>query len=123
MAKKKTAKKPAAKPASKASKKPAAKAAAKPAKKSGGGGGGSKVSTGSGPNPAQIGADVVALFNRAKFREIEEKWWAPTIESVEGFGVNMSWRGRAAVEAKNAGWTRGKVDIIVSQRQIHVTVI
>lgn len=108
---KKTSKKPASKPAAKKGGKPAPKTgkpalkAAKPAKKSGGGGGEYKVTTGSGPGPDKIGADLVALFNRAKFREIEEKWWAPGIESVEGHGTNKGWRGRAAVEGKNAWWT------------------
>ena len=102
---KKTTKKPAAKPAKKPAPKPAAKAA-KPAKKGGGGGAGApfKVSSGSGPSPAQIGADLVALFNRAKFREIEDKWWSPNIESIEGAGVNQGWRGRAAVDGKNQWW-------------------
>jgi hypothetical protein len=111
------------KPAKKAAKKnkPARKAAAgmrKPAKKSvGGGAGGSggggtgfqknpfPVATGKGASAAQIGADLVALFNAGKLREIEDKWWAPSITSVEGVGVNLGWAGRKAVEAKNKGWT------------------
>jgi len=110
---KKIKKKPAPKAAAKSAprkggkaSKPAAKSG-KPAgagKKSGESGGGFKVATGSGPGPAEIGSDLVALFNRAKFREIEDKWWSPNIESIEGIGTNMGWRGREAVEAKNAGW-------------------
>lgn len=103
---KKSSKKAAAKPAKKPAPKPA-KPAAKAAKSGGGGGGGGefKVTTGTGPGPAQIGADVVALFNRAKFREIEDKWWSPNIESIEGVGMNKGWRGRAAVDGKNQWWS------------------
>jgi hypothetical protein len=94
----KSAKKPARKPAPKASKKPAARssAAAKP--------GPFKVSTGSGLAPVAIGADLVAMFNRGEFGKIEDKYWAPAIESIEGVGMNMGWRGRKAVEEKNQGW-------------------
>jgi hypothetical protein len=102
MAKKKTSKKAAAKPPKKSS---VAKKA--PAKKAGGSKGGKalapvRISTGSGPGPAEIGADLVSMFNQGKIPEIEKKWWSPAIESVEGMG--MGWRGRAAVEAKNAEW-------------------
>lgn len=89
---KKTTKKSASKPAPKKSaapKKP--KAAA-----------GKRVSTGSGANPEAIGKSLVEMFNKGQFSQIEAKWWSPAIESVEGFG--MAWKGRAAVEAKNAGW-------------------
>lgn len=105
---KKTSKSPAKKPAKKsppkkAAAKPASKPAAKPSAKSGGPvGKPSPVKTGSGATPAQIGTDLVALFNRAKFREVEDKYWSPAIESIEGMG--MSWKGRANVEAKNADW-------------------
>ncbi len=101
MAKKKTGKKAAARPAKKSTAKKA------PAKKAGGGKGGKslapvRISTGSGPGPADIGADLVKMFNQGQFKEIEDKWWSPAIESVEGMG--MAWRGRAAVEGKNAEW-------------------
>lgn len=62
------------------------------------------VSTGKGATPAQIGADLIAMFNRGQFKEIEETYWSPDIESVEGVGVAMAWRGRKAVDAKNAWW-------------------
>lgn len=62
----------------------------------------SRVSTGSGATPAEIGADLVAMFNRGEFKEIEEKWWSPAIVSVEGMG--MAWSGREAVEGKNTAW-------------------
>jgi hypothetical protein len=107
---KKTSKKAAAKPAKKAGKAGAKKVAAKPAprKTKGGASGAAKsggpytVKTGSGPSPAEIGADLVSMFNQGKIKEIEGKWWSPAIESVEGMG--MAWRGRAAVEGKNAEW-------------------
>jgi len=61
-----------------------------------------RVTTGGGANSEQIGRSLVELFNAGKFGEVEAKWWSPRIESIEGFG--MAWAGRAAVEAKNAGW-------------------
>lgn len=98
MAKKKTTKKKSTgkKPAKKAGRRaPAPKPAAK-------GRGPVKISTGSGPGPAEIGADLVKMFNQGQCEQIEAKWWSPAIESVEGMG--MAWRGRSAVEAKNAEW-------------------
>lgn len=100
MAKKKTSTK---KAASKSAKKAKGKKAA--ARGGGGAAGGMfKVSTGPGPGPAEIGADLVALFNRGKISEVERKHWSPKIESIEGGGVNLGWRGLAAVNAKNAEW-------------------
>lgn len=69
----------------------------------------SKVSTGRGPSPGEIGKDLVALFNRGQFKEIENKYWSPQVVSVEGMG--MAWHGRAAVEGKNEWWS--------SQNTIH----
>ncbi|MBL9032603.1 MAG: nuclear transport factor 2 family protein [Phycisphaerae bacterium] len=63
-----------------------------------------EVKTGKGATPAEIGADLVSMFNAGHFKEIEEKWWGKDVVSVEGVGVSMEWRGRKAVEAKNAGW-------------------
>lgn len=98
---KKTAKKSATKPSAK---KPAA--AKKPKAKSGSpaGASGSRVTTGPGPNPEAIGQSLVEMFNKGQFSQIEAKWWSPAIESVEGFG--MAWKGRAAVDAKNADWMK-----------------
>lgn len=62
------------------------------------------VTTGKGPAPAEIGADLIAMFNKGQFKEIEAKYWSKDIESVEGVGVAMAWRGRKAVDAKNAWW-------------------
>lgn len=113
MAKKKPApkvvKKSASKPASKSAKKPV-KTSAKPvAKKSAKGGavgapGMFDVSTGSGATPIQVGQTIVQLFNQGKFQEIEEMYWSPGIESIEGFGVSKGWRGIAAVAQKGAEW-------------------
>ncbi len=67
------------------------------------------ISTGRGASAMDIGTDLVAMFNRGQLREIEDKYWSPGIESVEGFGVSMAWRGRKAVEAKNAWWSQDHV--------------
>ena len=67
------------------------------------------VSTGRGATPAEIGADLVAKFNTGQLAEIENQWWAPQIESVEGVGVAQGWRGVKAVHAKNAWWAQDHV--------------
>ncbi|MDX2132198.1 MAG: nuclear transport factor 2 family protein [Planctomycetota bacterium] len=102
----KSAKKPAAKPApKKAAPKPAP--AKKPgASKASGKGGMFPVNTGSGATPVQIGKTIVAMFNEGKMKEIEDLYWAPDIVSCEGMGVGLEWRGRQAVEAKNADWMK-----------------
>lgn len=82
-----------------AKKAPGKKPAAQPAK-----GGGKMISTGKGPTPAEIGADLVALFNAGKYDEPCAKYWSPGIESIEGMG--MSFSGRKAVNAKNTEWYR-----------------
>lgn len=63
----------------------------------------STVTTGSGPSPAEIGADLVAMFNRGEYQQIEEKYWSPAIVSVEG-SAKMAWHGRDAVIGKNQWW-------------------
>lgn len=88
-----SAKKPASKPSSKSASKPKAAAAMENP---------SRVTTGKGPGPESIGRDLVSMFNRGLFKEIEDKFWSPSIVSVEGIG--MAWHGRKAVEAKNNGW-------------------
>lgn len=85
-----SARKPAKKPARKAAKKPGTSLAPR------------AVKTGRGPSPAEVGADLVAMFNAGQLAEIERKYWSPAIVSVEGMG--MSWHGRKAVEAKNSDW-------------------
>lgn len=95
-----SAKKPAVRKAAvkKAGKKPAPKAAAKS------GGGEFKVSTGSGASPMELGQQLVALFNQGKADQWIKGVWSPKIESIEGVGTSMGWRGTKAVNAKNAGW-------------------
>ncbi|MBL8763499.1 MAG: nuclear transport factor 2 family protein [Phycisphaerae bacterium] len=62
------------------------------------------VKTGRGPGAAEIGASLVSMFNAGKLEAIEKKWWSPAIESIEGVGVAMSWKGEQAVRAKGAEW-------------------
>lgn len=107
------------KPSKKASRKPARRPARKPAKKPARAPKkagvpkvialGTPVRTGRGPGPAEIGADLVAMFNRGLLKEIEDKWWSPKIVSTEGTGVSMEWRGRRAVNAKNSWWIEDHV--------------
>jgi hypothetical protein len=61
-----------------------------------------RITTGAGPGPEEVGRSLVSMFNAGQFAEIEDRWWSPAIESVEGMG--MSWSGRAAVDAKNTAW-------------------
>lgn len=95
-------------------KKAAAKKPAKVAKRAGKAGSSSApamprqnpemLSTGSGASALDIGQSLVSMFNEGKFKEIEEAYWSSDVVSVEGYGVNMAWHGRAKVEEKNAGW-------------------
>jgi hypothetical protein len=111
------AKKSKKKSAKKAAKKTSKKVAKRTARKAGGGrraargGGGGRgpnpapVSTGSGASPMEIGRDLVARFNAGQLGgEIEDRWWAPNITSVEGVGIAMAWSGREKVEEKNRAW-------------------
>ncbi len=61
------------------------------------------VNTGAGPTAQEIGESLVEMFNRGEFKQIEERWWSPAIESIEGTG--MAWAGREQVDAKNAWWS------------------
>jgi hypothetical protein len=62
------------------------------------------VGTGSAPSSAEVGRQLVEMFNRGQLREVEQQLWGEGIVSVEGMG--MAWRGRKAVEEKNAEWNR-----------------
>ena len=62
------------------------------------------VKTGKGATPLEIARDFVALIRAGKSDEVEKKWLAPGIESVEGVGASMAWSGRKAVLAKYRGW-------------------
>jgi hypothetical protein len=61
------------------------------------------VKSGRGAPPAEVGADLVSMFNRGQLGEIEDKWWSRDVVSCEG-GMGMEWRGMKAVHAKNAWW-------------------
>jgi hypothetical protein len=63
------------------------------------------VHSGEGATPAEIGAAIVAAFNRGEGDRVAAQYWSDAIESVEGHGVNMGWYGREAVNQKNADWT------------------
>lgn len=64
------------------------------------------VNTGKGASPIEVGSAIVAMFNQGKLQEIEQQFWSPGIVSCEGLGVNLEWRGRAAVEGKNQDWMK-----------------
>ncbi len=98
------AKKAAKKTAKKASKRGATKPAGKKA-----GGGPRPVSTGKGPTPMEIGADLVAMFNRGQMDEIVRKWYSPKITSIEGIGANFAWDGLKATIAKGEEWMSDNV--------------
>jgi len=92
----KAAKKATAKARPKRAKKSARKAAASMAPK--------PVKTGSGPTPLEVARDFTAMLRAGLMHEVEDKWLAPSIESVEGVGASMAWSGKKAVLAKYRGW-------------------
>jgi hypothetical protein len=90
-ARKTTGRRPAARPAKKAARK--ASTGPKP------------IKTGRGPTPREIGDTVVAHFNKGgPDKVLWEKYWHPGVESVEGEGMSMLWKGRKAIAAKGAWW-------------------
>ena len=62
------------------------------------------VKTGTGATPLEIAQDFAAMIRAGKLPEVETKWLAPGIESVEGVGASMAWTGKKAVLAKYRGW-------------------
>lgn len=62
------------------------------------------VKTGKGADPMEVGKELVRMFNAGQFEEIEQRFWAPKVRSIEGYGVAMAWDGRKAVRAKNNEW-------------------
>jgi hypothetical protein len=120
--KKKTqSKRSAEKPTAKASAKPAAKKGAKAgtakqdtAKKAAGkksaapaasGAAGPRpVQTGKGAAPLEVGKALIDLVRAGRGDDVEKKWWAPTVVSVEGMGVSMEWAGEKSARQKNAAW-------------------
>lgn len=69
------------------------------------------VKTGKGASPFEVGRALVDMFNAGKFTEIEQMFWSPKVDSIEGYGVSLRWEGRKAVRAKNDQW--------MSTHQIH----
>lgn len=68
------------------------------------------VDTGRGMSAAEIGTQLVAMFNQGQFTEIEDKFWnKKEIASIEGVGVGMAWIGVKAVRAKNEAWMEDHV--------------
>jgi len=62
------------------------------------------VSTGKGLSPLEIGLDLVAKFNSGKAGLDDIGHFSKDLVSCEGLGVGMEWRGRRAVDEKNAWW-------------------
>jgi len=61
------------------------------------------ISSGRGATPAEIGRELVAMFNaKTPEREIWNKFFSPGLVSIEGNG--MAWSGLKAAEAKGAEW-------------------
>ena len=85
-------KKSARKPKRKAPKKKSASAGPKP------------VKTGKGPTPLEVAKQFTDLLRAGKYAELEQRWLAPGIESVEGHGAAMSWKGKKNVLAKYRAW-------------------
>jgi hypothetical protein len=60
------------------------------------------VKTGRGPTPREIADAVVANLKAGRpDKEIWDRYWSNQIESVEGEGQAMAWRGRRALQAKS----------------------
>lgn len=113
MAKKTAKKSKAAKPAPK---KAAKKAGVKKPPASSDPGNPTPVSTGKGMSPMDMGKKLVEMYNRGEFEEIEQAFWSPKIQSIEGStpaGPGKMWTGAKNVKAKGAHW--------MSQHTIHGT--
>jgi hypothetical protein len=62
------------------------------------------VKTGKGATPLEVAQAVFALAQAGALHEVEDKWLASGIESVEGVGASLAWKGKKAVLAKYRGW-------------------
>lgn len=63
------------------------------------------INTGSGRSPAEVGADLVNMFNaQTPDEKIWDKLFAKDFTSIEGHGANVMFRGRKAVEGKAHEW-------------------
>lgn len=100
MAKKKTAKRKAG--ARRTAVKPQRKRAAR--SKAAASAGPKPVKTGSGATPLEVATQVMALLRDGKLHEVEQTWLGPGIESVEGVGVALAWKGKKAVLEKYRAW-------------------
>jgi hypothetical protein len=99
--KSRAAAKPKARKAKARAKSKAKKVARKPAKKRSGP---VPVKTGAGATPLEVAQAVTALLRSGGAHEVEEKWLAPGIVSVEGVGASMAWSGKKDVLAKYRAW-------------------
>lgn len=65
----------------------------------------SPINTGRGSTPAEIGEAVVEAFNEHRPDiELWNRYWSDDVESIEGMGVSLAWRGRDAMQAKGENW-------------------
>ncbi len=62
------------------------------------------VKTGSGAAPAEVGRELVALFSARDDAGVMKRLWSPSIESIEGAGVGLMWKGKAACALKSEEW-------------------
>lgn len=62
------------------------------------------VKTGKGATPLEVAQAVVGLLRAGAAHEVEDKWLASGIESVEGVGASMAWKGKKAVQKKYRDW-------------------
>jgi hypothetical protein len=91
---------PAKKPAKKPARKTARKVSAGPA----------PVNPGRGPSPREIADAVVANLKAGRpDKEVWDRYWSNQIESVEGEGMAMAWKGRKALRAKSDWYTENNM--------------
>jgi hypothetical protein len=62
------------------------------------------VKTGKGATPIEVAQAVAALLRADGAAEVEAKWLASGIESVEGVGASLAWKGKKAVQKKYRDW-------------------
>jgi hypothetical protein len=85
-----------------ATKKPAKKAPGAPAIP----GNPTRISTGPGASPEELGKQLVTGFNKGQY-EVNTRLWSPKMVCIEGGG--MVWSGMKNVQAKNASWWEGNL--------------
>lgn len=62
------------------------------------------VTTGAGLSPLEVASQVVALLRTGRTEEVERLWLDDAVESVEGVGASILWRGKPAVLGKYRDW-------------------